>query len=193
MVYSSTHLDPELRGKAKGMKAVLQERESVWDELNTRCNGKVVGKCKCCKKSQTKKDAERRVAAAEAMGQEDTLTDDDISQPAEVVAAPANQWCCMYRVLSLQEDFTNEKSLIQHYLEGRGHICMYLPKFHCELNLIELLWGYAKYRKLFLIVFGLIIIIFVIAGYRNASDGKFATAKVLVPQCLDMCDTLTIR
>jgi len=29
-------------------------------------------------------------------------------------------------------------------------------------------------------------------GYHNASDGKFATAKVLVPQCLDMCDTLTI-
>jgi hypothetical protein len=30
-------------------------------------------------------------------------------------------------------------------------------------------------------------------GYRKASDGKFATAKVLVPQCLDMCETLTIR
>ena len=90
MVYLSTHPDPELRGKAKGMKAVLQEWELVWDELNTRCNGKVVGKCKCCKKSQTKKDVERQVAAAKAMGQEDTLTDDDISQAAKVVAAPAN-------------------------------------------------------------------------------------------------------
>ncbi|KAG0708421.1 hypothetical protein DFH29DRAFT_892416 [Suillus ampliporus] len=31
------------------------------------------------------------------------------------------------------------------------------------------------------------------SGYRKASDGKFTTAKVLVPQCLDMCETLTIR
>jgi hypothetical protein len=156
MVYSSTHPDFELCGKAKGMKAVLQEQESVWDELSTRCNGKVVGKCKCCKTLQAKKDTEGRVAAAEAMGQEDTLTDEEISQADEVVVAPANEWCCMYHVLSVQDDFANEKSLIQHYLEGHRHNCMYLPKFHCELNLIELLWGYAKYRKFFLIVFELI-------------------------------------
>ena len=29
-------------------------------------------------------------------------------------------------------------------------------------------------------------------GYWIASDGKFTTAKTLVPQCLDMCDTLII-
>jgi len=87
------------------------------------------------------------------MGQEDTLTDEDLSQADEVVALPADEWCCMYCVLSLQEDFANEKSLIQHYLEGHGHVCMYLPKFHCELNPIELLWGYAKYRKSFLLMY----------------------------------------
>src|SRR5882724_11719981 len=42
--------------------------------------------------------------------------------------------------------------MLQHYLEGRGHICMFLPKFHCELNAIEMLWGYAKYRKCFPLV-----------------------------------------
>jgi len=26
-------------------------------------------------------------------------------------------------------------------------------------------------------------------GYHNLADGKFATAKILVPKCLDMCDT----
>ncbi|KAG2335897.1 hypothetical protein BDR05DRAFT_897530 [Suillus weaverae] len=81
----------------------------------------------------------------------------------------------MYRVLSLQEDFATEKPMIQHYIESHGHVCMFLPKFHCKLNPIKLLWGYAKYR------------------YRKASDGKFTTVKVLVPQCLDMCETLTIH
>src|SRR5882724_11417967 len=38
MVYPSMHPDSKLHGKAKGMKTVFQEWESVWDELNTRCN-----------------------------------------------------------------------------------------------------------------------------------------------------------
>src|SRR5258705_9676741 len=31
------------------------------------------------------------------------------------------------------------------------------------------------------------------SGYRNVSDGKFATVKRIVPKCLDMCNTLTIQ
>jgi len=149
LVYPDTHPDLQLRGKPKGMKAVLQERESVWQELSLQCRRKVVGKCKSCQKSQAKKDAERRVAAAEAMGQEDTLSDNDISQAEEVETAPESEWCCMYRVLSLQEDFVTEKPMIQHYIESSGHVCMFLPKFHCELNPIELLWGYPKYREFY--------------------------------------------
>jgi hypothetical protein len=45
----------------------------------------------------------------------------------------------------LQDDFVNEKPDIQHYLEGRGHVCIFYPKFHCEINPIEMLWGYMKY------------------------------------------------
>jgi hypothetical protein len=150
MVYPEDHPDPKLQGKPKGMKAVLQERESVWDKLTTRCGAKTpVGKCGDCSKSQAKKDAERRVAEAEAMGQEDALADTDITQADELITAPSNNWCCMHCVLSLQEDFVNEKPLLQHYLEGCGHVCLFLPKFHCELNPIEMLWGYAKYRKSF--------------------------------------------
>ena len=32
-----------------------------------------------------------------------------------------------------------------------------------------------------------------LSGYRAATDGKFKTAKELVPNCLDSCETLTIR
>jgi hypothetical protein len=48
-------------------------------------------------------------------------------------------WCCMERVLSLQDDFKAEKPLIQTIIEGSGHICLFLPQFHCELNPIEML------------------------------------------------------
>jgi hypothetical protein len=149
MVYPSDHPDKKLCGLPKGMKVVLQEWESVWDQLTDRFKGKTpVGKCKDCTKSQAKKDAERRVAEAEAMGQEDTGAEEDITHSQELETIKLkNNWCCMYCVLSLQEDFANEKPMLQHYIEGRGHICMFLPKFHCKLNPIEMVWGFMKYRK----------------------------------------------
>jgi hypothetical protein len=72
----------------------------------TRRNGKVNGKCKQCKKSQVKKDVERRVAEVEAMGQEDGLTDKDLVEAEESVAESEDKWCCMYKVMLLQDDFT---------------------------------------------------------------------------------------
>ncbi|KAF8496041.1 hypothetical protein JB92DRAFT_3126295 [Gautieria morchelliformis] len=147
MVYRSDYMDEKLCGQPKGMRVVLQEWE--WDKLTDNCKGKVpVGKCKDCTKSQVKKDAERRVAEAEAIGQEDTVAEEDIARSQEPEAIRSkNDWCCMYRVLLLQEDFANKKSMLQHYIEGRGHICMFLPKFHCELNPIKMVWGFMKYHK----------------------------------------------
>ena len=56
--------------------------------------------------------------------------------------------CCMQQVLSLQKDFREEKPLLQLVIENAGHKCLFLPKFHCELNLTEMVWGQAKRRKL---------------------------------------------
>ena len=33
---------------------------------------------------------------------------------------------------------------IEHYLNGRGHVCVMLPKFHCEFNPIKRRWAQAK-------------------------------------------------
>ena len=47
-------------------------------------------------------------------------------------------------VLANHEDFRTEKTLVEHFLQQRGHTVFFVPKFHCELNPIERVWGQAK-------------------------------------------------
>jgi hypothetical protein len=49
-----------------------------------------------------------------------------------------NEKCCMACILSKQDDFQEQESLLKIKIKARGHICMFLPKFHCELNPIEI-------------------------------------------------------
>jgi len=44
-----------------------------------------------------------------------------------------------------QPDFRAEKSRLERMIEDRGHLCWFLPKYHCELNPIELHWGRSKF------------------------------------------------
>ena len=41
------------------------------------------------------------------------------------------------------EDFT-KIILLGEMIEARGYLCMYCPKFHCELNPIKRCWCHAK-------------------------------------------------
>jgi hypothetical protein len=196
MCFPVDHPDPNLRGEPKGIRTVLQERKSVWDKLTTICRErgkKVVGKCAACMKSDLRKDKEWRIAIAEATGEGEVQSMEDIA--SEMPSNAAGEWCCMYKVLSLQEDFWSEKPLIQSIIEDAGHICLFLPRFHCELNVIEMLWGYGKYRAhiSLMCLACSVLILDLRAGYRNMADGRFATAKTLVPQCLDSCNLTTIR
>lgn len=50
----------------------------------------------------------------------------------------------MREEISSHPDFKNEKTKIEHFLNSKGHSCIFLPKFHCELNPIERCWGQAK-------------------------------------------------
>jgi hypothetical protein len=52
--------------------------------------------------------------------------------------------CCCRRILYNEPDFTNAKSLLQGLCEASGFRVLFLPKFHCELNFIEMCWGAAK-------------------------------------------------
>lgn len=46
--------------------------------------------------------------------------------------------CCMARLLSHQDDFRLQTSQLEKFITGRDHYCIFLPKFHCELNPIEM-------------------------------------------------------
>ena len=50
----------------------------------------------------------------------------------------------MRTVLSFHDDFVNEKTIVEHFITDKSHTCLFLPKFHCELNPIERVWGQAK-------------------------------------------------
>lgn len=50
----------------------------------------------------------------------------------------------MRTILSNHDDFLKEKTEVEHYIDSRGFKCFFLPKFHCELNPIESVWGQSK-------------------------------------------------
>ena len=49
-----------------------------------------------------------------------------------------NSNCCMAQLLSQQDDFKNQVSMLEVLVKERGHEIIFLPKFHCELNPIEM-------------------------------------------------------
>ncbi|KIJ25471.1 hypothetical protein M422DRAFT_273562, partial [Sphaerobolus stellatus SS14] len=138
----SDHPHYEHRGKPKGMKVVLEER-GLMDHLIKANNGKLPpAECRFCKASRQKQEQLLREAQAAADGRgEPEGTNEDILQPGKSIT------CCMRRFLTEQSDFKAEKPLIQLVIEAAGHKCFFLPKFHCELNPIEMYWGWTKFRQ----------------------------------------------
>jgi len=122
-------------------------------DLEEKHSKKLVAICNTCKLSQ----AAHNKAVKEAKAQEDEieglgiegLNDHGVSDMEQADLDHLND-CCMQQVLSLQADFHAEKPLLQLVIEDAGHECLFLPKLHCELNPIEMVWGQAKQHKIFL-------------------------------------------
>lgn len=57
--------------------------------------------------------------------------------------------CCCRRFLYNRPDFAHVKSVLEMTCHAKNVQVLFLPKFHCELNFIEQVWGYAKrvYRQ----------------------------------------------
>lgn len=50
----------------------------------------------------------------------------------------------MRQILQNMADFKYEKTKVEHVLLDSGYKAYFIPKFHCELNPIEMVWGQAK-------------------------------------------------
>ena len=50
----------------------------------------------------------------------------------------SNKGCCLACILSQQQDFVDQISMLEELVTSKGHLCTFLPKFHCELNPIEM-------------------------------------------------------
>lgn len=83
--------------------------------------------------------------------------------------------CCMRKILSLERDFKSQKSQLQEEIEKRGHICIFYPKYHCELNYIEMYWGAAKRYT------------------RENCNYTWSSLQKTVPEALDSISLITIR
>ena len=83
--------------------------------------------------------------------------------------------CCARKIMASQPDFVAQKSAIVELIENAGHLCVFYPKFHCELNFIEMYWGAAKHYA------------------RDHCDYTWVGLQETVPQALDSVNITTIR
>ena len=72
-------------------------------------------------------------------------------------------------------DFQQQKTLLEEYIELRGHICVFYPKFHCELSPIERVWCQSKKHT------------------RAYADGTITRLRRIVPEGLDSVTTDQIK
>ena len=118
-------ISPELIGKAKGMKRILQER-GLWREgLKKQCGRP---------KKEKKSNFEERVFQETMEHYQARISD----------RCETGKDCCALRILEAQDDFKNEVSLLETVILQANHEVIFYPKFHCELNYIEYYWAELK-------------------------------------------------
>ncbi|KZS92070.1 hypothetical protein SISNIDRAFT_442933 [Sistotremastrum niveocremeum HHB9708] len=164
------HPDKAFEGQPKGIRNILQERGLI-----KRLDGtKISGTCADCRGKKKRKGMDEAIEAVDDGEDEGEEDDDDEGYDSEEDGRRRD--CCMRRLLSQEDDFKNEKSLLEKEITAAGHHCLFLPKFHPELNPIEMYWGWVKrYFR------------------QRRANGNFQRAKKLILEALDACPVDTIR
>ncbi|KAI0029008.1 hypothetical protein K488DRAFT_57317 [Vararia minispora EC-137] len=174
-------------GKPKGMAVILEERGYLMRHAGEqrKKNGyqyyhvhgpskgkRIVGDCQRCKDRKSRKDKLTERDGVPVGTNLDAVDSED-SEPEDNTSLLTD--CCMRRMLSLQDDFQGQKSMLEKVIEEAGDICHFLPKFHPEINPKEYYWGWTK------------------RYFRERSTGQFKHAQKLLKEALDACPLITIR
>ena len=107
-------------GKAKGLRSILEERKR-WRAGMPRL-------CGLCKSGDVPHEERRNKFAGIY---------------AEGWHGYTSQCCAVY-CLSHEPDFLAQREWLREVVEDDGHLIIFYPKFHCELNYIEMIWAYLK-------------------------------------------------
>lgn len=67
------------------------------------------------------------------------------------------------------DDFRFSPTILEEVVAARNHVCLYLPRFHCELNPIERCWCHSKKHT------------------RANCNGSIIRLRKVVPEGLSMC------
>ena len=83
----------------------------------------------------------------------------------------------MSRLLSQQDDFRNQLSMLEQLIRDAGHECLFLPKFHCELNPIDMVCLLSFPVITFLILHSCIVLGMVQILLSTSNETKFFSSK----------------
>ena len=87
----------------------------------------------------------------------------------------ADNNCCARKLMAAQPDFLAQTGKLHEKLVAAGHLVMFYPKFHPELNFIERYWGAAKRHA------------------RENCQYTLASLRANVPLALDSVSPITIN
>ena len=137
--------DSELLGTAKGIRQVLLEREVPYE-------GGICRRAAHMKETNNARKQALEDWKADKNNYELLLTLLNIPTYAEDAEVSRGIVCrCQSCVLAAQPDFANQVSGLEEIYEdhnkanGTNHFCLFLPKFHPELNPIERAWSRMKW------------------------------------------------
>lgn len=104
-------------GIQKGIRTILQERGKHKDE-----RGQLLPlQCKYCRGNTTVEERQEGLASG-----------------------LIKEACCASYVLANEPDFLEQEEWLTEVVRGAGFEIIFYPKYHCELNFIEMLWGWIK-------------------------------------------------
>ena len=121
----------------KGSKQVCLERKLPVFNGRTKA-GKPKCLKHCCKPAKKTEDQLYEDEVKRQQGRAHEIVNKVKHQGSRAVPC-----CCVY-ALSQCPDFMAQKNSVQELIEAQGHICIFLPKYHPELNYIERFWGHTK-------------------------------------------------